>query len=116
MLSRRAAALLSEPKMLPAGVLAVIDIEAMAAGGFYDKEGYWFEPTMDGSAGFYDCYAPDGKLHETGEWGRGGEWIKADGVYDEHARWHRPIVSPAAASGVGKKCAAPGMLEAAGGC
>ena len=55
--------------------------------GWYDDDGFWFEPAADGSAGFYDCYDPEGQLHETGSYTDAGEWVKAEGSYDAHGRW-----------------------------
>ena len=55
--------------------------------GWYDEDGFWFEPAADGSAGFYDCYDPKGQLHETGSYTAAGEWVKAEGSYDAQGNW-----------------------------
>ena len=62
--------------------------------GWYDDDGFWFEPAADGSAGFYDCYDPEGQLHETGSYTDAGEWVKAEGSYDAHGRWAPAEIDP----------------------
>ena len=53
--------------------------------GWYDDDGFWFEPAADGSAGFYDCYDPEGQLHETGSYTDAGEWVKAEAFAEPDA-------------------------------
>jgi hypothetical protein len=64
--------------------------EAAAAdseGGWYDGDGFWFEPASDGSAEYYDCYAPDGAWYETGSYNDDGVWVKSEGYYDADGNW-----------------------------
>eukprot|EP01048_Picozoa_sp_COSAG05_P016951 COSAG05_NODE_2250_length_3338_cov_7.489349_3_plen_264_part_00 len=56
-------------------------------GGWYDDDGFWFEPAADGTAGFYDCYNPEGEWHQTGSYSEDGEWLAAEGEYDVNGNW-----------------------------
>lgn len=73
--------------------------------GWYDDDGFWFEPSADGSEGFYDCYDPEGVMYETGSYTDDGEWIKADGEYDAHGKWAPTDTDP---------FALPGMMASSG--
>eukprot|EP01043_Picozoa_sp_COSAG02_P064528 COSAG02_NODE_9463_length_2208_cov_7.305358_1_plen_642_part_01 len=67
--------------------------------GWYDDDGFWFEPAADGSQGFYDCYDPEGQLYETGSYADDGTWVKAEGEYDAHGNWTPAEVDPYALPG-----------------
>lgn len=56
--------------------------------GWYDDDGFWFEPAADGSDGYYDCYTPEGNWYQTGSYDEDGEWIQSDGYYDSDGKWH----------------------------
>lgn len=62
--------------------------------GWYDDDGFWFEPAADGAEGFYDCYDPEGQLYETGSYAADGTWVKVHGQYDAHGHWQPAEAEP----------------------
>ena len=63
--------------------------------GWLDEHQYWFECAGEYSEdcqtfhanGLFDCYAPDGKWHETGAFRANEEWFTADGFYSAGLEW-----------------------------